>query len=185
MRIKFPLLACLMIFTSIAGIAANGIVYQDKPTEDAANLVTKYTLSGDADKEVYVKKLEGMTIKYPNNINIRNMYANILIADKKYSSGLEQLEIVNKVNPKPVSKLTECMLAERNGKNETSCYKEAVSLFEKKNKNDDNYIIALNLSGDPRFEVEKNKLESSEKLTEAQRNILSMSRGELISSIFP
>ncbi|KMK10121.1 hypothetical protein ABW07_02450 [Pluralibacter gergoviae] len=72
-----------------------------------------------------------MTIKYPNNINVRNMYTNILLADKNYLLGLEQLKIINKVNPKPVSKLTECMLVERNDKDAASCYKYAASLFEK------------------------------------------------------
>ncbi|MCK1069424.1 hypothetical protein OCJ35_02935 [Pluralibacter gergoviae] len=185
MKIKICLMCFLLIFVPIAAIAVNGTVYQDKPTEDAANLVAKYTLSDDADKKGYVKQLEDMTIKYPNNINVRNMYANILIADKKYSLGLEQLKIVNNVNPEPVSKLTECMLVERNGKEVASCYKEAVSLFEKKHEDDDNYIIALYLAGDSRFEVARNKLVSSGKLTETEKNILSMSRNELIGTFFP
>nr|EKV9899817.1 hypothetical protein [Pluralibacter gergoviae] len=99
--------------------------------------------------------------------------------------GLEQLKIINKGNPKPVSKLTECMLVERNGKDAASCYKYAVSLFEKNNKEDDNYIIALYLAGDSRFEVAKNKLVSSGKLMDTEKSILSMSRNELIGTFFP
>lgn len=175
----------MLIFTPIAAIAVNRTVYKDKPTEDAANLVAKYTLSDDADKEGYVKQLEDMTIKYPNNINVRNMYTNILLADKKYLLGLEQLKIINKVNPKPVSKLTECMLVERNDKDAASCYKYAASLFEKNNKEDDNYIIALYLAGDSRFEVEKNELVSSGKLMDTEKSILPMSRNELIGTFFP
>ena len=129
MKLKICLMYFLLIFAPIAAIAVNGTVYQDKPTEDAANLVVKYTLSDDADKEGYVKQLEDMTIKHPNNSNVRNMYTDVLIADKQYSLGLEQLKIINKVNPKPVSKLTECMLVERNGKETASCYKDAVPLF--------------------------------------------------------
>lgn len=40
MRIKTSLVAFLMILIPIAAVAANGIEYQDKATEDAANLVT-------------------------------------------------------------------------------------------------------------------------------------------------
>ncbi|EMO6899939.1 hypothetical protein QDZ16_002471, partial [Pluralibacter gergoviae] len=184
-KIKYSLITFLLFFIPIAAIAINGTVYQDKPTEDAANLVAKYTLSDDADKEGYVKQLEDMTIKYPNNINVRNMYTNILLADKKYLLGLEQLKIINKVNPKPVSKLTECMLVERNDKDAASCYKYAVSLFEKNNKEDDNYIIALYLAGDSRFEVAKNELVSSGKLMDTEKSILSMSRNQLIGTFFP
>ncbi|MGK8934014.1 hypothetical protein ACRS85_14760 [Pluralibacter gergoviae] len=185
MKIKMCLIYFLLIFTPIAAITVNRTVYKDKLTEDAANLVAKYLLSDDADKEGYVKQLEDMTIKHPNNSNVRNMYTDVLIADKQYSLGLEQLKIINKGNPKPVSKLTECMLVERNGKDAASCYKYAVALFEKNNKEDDNYIIALYLAGDSRFEVAKNELVSSGKLMDTEKSILSMSRNQLIGTFFP
>ncbi|CAE1149125.1 hypothetical protein [Serratia sp. Tan611] len=185
MKIKISLVAFLMILIPIAVVAANRIEYQDKPTEDAANLVTKYTLSGDEERGEYLKQLEEMTVKHPGNNNVRNMYANILLAEKNYPMGLEQLKVINKDNPKPGSKLTECMLMEKTGESVGRCYQDAVCLFEKSNNDDDNYILALYLADDPKFEVEKNKLVSSGRLTDAEKKILSLSRNELIGSVLP
>lgn len=185
MKIKFSLFFLSMVLFPIVVIAANSIKYQDKATEDAANLVTQYTLADDAQKQGYLKKLEALTVKHPDNNNVRKMYANILIADKKYPSGLEQMEMLNKNNPQPVSKLTECMLVERNGKDAESCYKNAVALFETNRITDDNYVMALYLADDPRFEAEKKKLISSGKLTETEKSLFSMSKNELISTMFP
>ena len=185
MRIKTSLVAFLMILIPIAAVAANGIEYQDKATEDAANQVTKYMLSGDEERGKYLKQLKKMTANHPGNNNVRNMYANILIAERNYPMGLEQLKIINKDNPKPGSKLTECMLMEKAGERAGGCYQGVVSLFEESHTEDDNYIIALYLSGDPKFEAEKNKLMGSGRLTEEEKNILSLRRDELIGSVLP
>ncbi|MBW7982697.1 hypothetical protein [Enterobacillus tribolii] len=185
MKIKYFLIAFFIVLIPIA-VVANEIKYQDEPTKEAANLVTKYALSDDnAERDNYLKQLEEMAEKNPSNNNVRNMYANILLAERKYFLGLHQLQLINKETPKPGSKLTECMLLERTGKDAGDCYREAVSLFEKNNENDDNYVMALYLSNNPKFEAKKNELMKKGKLENEGENIFSLNRNELINSIFP
>lgn len=101
-----------------------------------------------------------------------------------YALGLEQLIFVNNDTKKPDSKLTECMLRERMKQDFQSCYSEAISLFENDKNSDNNYLMALFLANDTRFNAEKEKLFKSQKLL-GNETIFSVKRNEIIKTFFP
>ncbi|PVF10608.1 hypothetical protein DBO95_29660, partial [Yersinia pestis] len=88
----------------------------------------------------------------PENINVRKMYINSLLADRYYAEGLQELEILNKKHFTRTDLLTECMVKERLGKRDDECYRQVIHLSEQQQSIDSDYLTALFFANDKRFE---------------------------------
>lgn len=65
-----------------------------------------------------------------------------------------------------------------------SCYFEAISLFEKDKNSGSNYIMALFLANDARFNAEKERMIKSQKLS-GDEAIFCVKRNDMINTFFP
>ncbi|WP_241606101.1 hypothetical protein [Rosenbergiella epipactidis] len=122
----------------------------DKKTILYANgLLDRYIKYPASEKLHALKELKSLTNKNPRNVKVRSIYLNILLLEKHYTQGLEQIKTINKNSPIALSKLNECLLIERVGKEPRSCYQQAVKLFRAKRNHDNTSILVLKFSQNP------------------------------------
>ncbi|WP_241613540.1 hypothetical protein [Rosenbergiella epipactidis] len=158
----------------------------DKKTILYANrLLDRYIKDPASEKLYSLKKLKSLTNKNPRNVKVRSIYLNILLLEKHYTQGLEQIKIINKTSPVALSKLNECLLIERVGKEPRSCYQQAVKLFRAKRNHDNNYILALKFSQDPNFLSERYRLVNAGKITKEAENIIDMDKQTFLATFYP
>lgn len=112
------------------------------------------------------------------------MYANVLLADKQYQAGLQQIEIINKKHAPPFL-LTECMIKERLNIPLDGCYKATVRIMDKNNIKDINYLTALFFASDPRFDEERSKQLRADEISDDQAAYYNISRADFLLNLFP
>lgn len=178
------LFTVLLIVTLASGLQA-APVYADKPTAEASGLMKQYVMSSVAERVEVLHRLEVLSTKHPDNVNVRRMYANLLVSDRKYDSAISQYEMLNKKNPRPVLLLPECMLKERVGKKDKGCYQSVIAIAEEKNILDSDYLTALYFADDQRFLAEKEKLINANKMTKAELAVFSLSRERILYTLYP
>ncbi|MEJ5077075.1 hypothetical protein [Erwinia sp. MYb535] len=83
------LFTVLLIVTLISGLQA-APVYADKPTAEASDLMKQYVMSSVAERAEVLHRLEVLSTKHPDNVNVRRMYANLLVSDRKYDSAISK-----------------------------------------------------------------------------------------------
>ncbi|MCL9668620.1 hypothetical protein L2C91_09590 [Rosenbergiella epipactidis] len=158
----------------------------DKKTILYANELLDHYIKDPASEKLYaLKELKSLTNKNPRNVKIRSIYLNILLLEKHYVQGLEQIKIINKTGPMALSKLNECLLTERVGKDPGSCYQQAAKLFSAKNDHDTNYILALKFSQDPNFRSERSRLVNAGKINKEAENIIDMDKQTFLATFYP
>ena len=130
--------------------------YIDTPTQKASELVKKYTLTNDeADKKEALEGLRSLSTQNPNNVNVIRIYSNVLSSTGDYSQAVSVLHKFNQQHKNPLLMLNECMLKDRMGDYDLSCYKNVISLKRSENAHDIDYLMALFLTQDESFEKEK------------------------------
>ena len=160
--------------------------HHDKKTILYANgLLDRYIKDPASERFYALKELKSLTNKNPRNVKIRSIYLNILLLEKHYTQGLEQIKIINKNSPIALYKLNECLLIERVGKEPRSCYQQAVKLFRAKRNHDNNYILALKFSQDPNFLSERYRLVNAGKITKEAENIIDMDKQTFLATFYP
>ena len=132
-----------------------------------------------------LQELKKLTNENSNNFQVRSLYLNILLLEKQYSLGLEQIKILNRIKPLPLSKLNECILIERIGDAVGHCYQDAIALFAANNNRDDNYILALKFANDPRFEDERKRLIETGRIIQEVQEIIAMDKQTFLQTFYP
>lgn len=147
----------LLIFILFASCYCHAIGFNDETTtKKASNLVMEYINSDShVKKGEVVCKLHKLYNNDQDNINIVRMYTEVLSSEGKYHEAINVLSLFNSKNKNPSLLLNECMLKDRMGNNEPSCYAKVISLKEASNKKDIDYLMALFMTNDKRFDKEK------------------------------
>ncbi|WKX26187.1 hypothetical protein [Tatumella ptyseos] len=160
--------------------------YHDKKTIFYANgLLDRYIKDPASERFYVLTELKSLTNKNPRNFKVRSIYLNILLLEKHYTQGLEQIKIINKTSHTALFKLNECLLIERVGKDPRSCYQQAVKLFRAKRNHDTNYILALKFAQDPNFRSERYRLVNAGKITKEAENIIDMDKQTFLAIFYP
>lgn len=151
----------------------------------ASGLLDRYLKDPASQRFYTLTELNSLMNKNPKNVKVRSIYLNILLLEKHYVQGLEQIKIINKTSPMALSKLNECLLTERVGKEPGSCYQQAAKLFSAKNNHDTNYILALKFSQDPNFRSERSRLVNAGKINKEAENIIDMDKQTFLATFYP
>lgn len=128
----------------------------EKLTEEASFLLKEYVDSTDGDvKNSILSRLSVLSNNNPDNINVVRMYTGILSSRGEYKKAIFVLEPFNRKNKDTSLLLHECMLKDRVGDYEESCYRKVISLKRSNGINDVDYLMALFMVGDKNFDKDK------------------------------
>ncbi|MFK8256203.1 hypothetical protein ACFL9S_00245 [Erwinia sp. AnSW2-5] len=183
--ISFVLFIFVMIFLCSCASAKEGSLSRDKPTQDAVELTKKMIFSDENEKNKILYSFKELMDKNPENIAIRNMYINNLIAEKHYKEGLSYLRVMNKENLTRTNLLTQCMLQERLGNRDEECYKKVISLSQENNAIDSDYLSALFFMDDKRFYALKNELIKENKFKKSDFLVFTLGKEKMLHEFFP
>lgn len=128
----------------------------EKSTKEASSLLKEYVGSTDDNvKKTILNRLSSLSRDNPDNLNVVRMYTGVLSSIGEYKKAIFVLESFNRKNENTSLLLHECMLKDRIGDYEESCYKKVISLKKANGVNDVDYLMALFMVGDKGFEKEK------------------------------
>ncbi|MBT0720892.1 hypothetical protein HGT70_06300 [Rosenbergiella collisarenosi] len=128
----------------------------EKATREASSLLSEYIYSTHDDvKKTILSKLSYLSYNNPGNINVVRSYTGILSSVGEYKKAISVLESFNKRIKNTSLLLHECMLKDRVGDYEESCYRKVISLKKFNGVNDVDYLMALFMVGDNEFNKEK------------------------------
>lgn len=175
---------CLASFCFNAS-AKDVSLYRDKPTQEAVELTNKLELSDEGEKSKILSSFKKLMDKNPENVVIRNMYINNLIAERHYREGLSYLEVMNKNRLTRTNLLTQCMLQERLGTKSEGCYKKVITLSEESNVIDSDYMSALFFMNDTRFDTLKRELIKENKFKESDFLVFTLGKEKMLHEFFP
>ncbi|AHK20678.1 hypothetical protein BF17_16255 [Yersinia similis] len=178
----FYLFLCIPVFSLPI---FNESLPADDPTQEAVLLVQKLITSEDSEKSEIFKQFKNLLDENPENINVRKMYTNSLLADRYYAEGLQELEILNKKHFTRTDLLTECMVKERLGKRDDECYRQVIHLSEQQQSIDSDYLTALFFANDKRFEPLKNRLIKEGVFKESDLLIFTLSKETMLREFYP
>ncbi|MFE8100768.1 hypothetical protein RBA71_04605 [Brenneria goodwinii] len=185
MNTKYIAIAFFFTFFSLVAMAGGSGGYVDKPTEEASELVRKYVISDDSGKSSILNNLAKLADSNPENINVIRIYASLLSSEGMYKKAISYLEPINKVKTTPSLLLQECMLKDRINKTDLNCYKKVIFLSENNDTENMDYLMALFLSGDDRFEKKKEILMKNNQSLENDFSIFSHDKKSVLQSIYP
>ncbi|ARJ41748.1 hypothetical protein B1H58_06740 [Pantoea alhagi] len=148
----------LLAMTFLWIFNAYATINNDKnSTEEASCLTKKYVASNNENiKKTLLTKLSSLSDSNPDNINIIRMYSGLLASGGKYKKAISVLEPFNQKHKNASLLLQECMLKDRIGNYEPSCYKKVIALKRASGINDTDYLMALFMISDKDFSQEKN-----------------------------
>lgn len=175
----------LFIFFCSCASAKEGSLSRDKSTQEAVELTQKMIFSKEEEKNKIFSSFKELMDKNPENIAIRNMYINNLIAEKYYEEGLNYLRAMNKKNLTRTNLLTQCMLQERLGKRDEGCYKKVIALSEENNAIDSDYISALFFMDDKKFKALRYELIKENKFKESDFLVFTLGKEKMLHEFFP
>ncbi|CNF38903.1 Uncharacterised protein [Yersinia similis] len=179
--LKNTFIFCAILIFSLNNSLANQNIINE------ANILMKKAVMADNKEELnlYLHEIKELTIKNQDNKTLNNMYANILTSTGKYKEAYIEYKKINEKKENPSVKLLECMLQEKIDRKYLPCYQDAISLYEKNNITDINYIIALILGEDKRANDKKVSYLKENKVDELEEYTLSISRDAYIRLILP
>lgn len=158
---------------------------KDGNVQQAVELTKKIATSDKSNKDKTFNDFKILVSKNPENNIIRNMYANTLIAERYYKEGLSNIKILNEKNLTRTNLLTQCMLQERLGNRDENCYKQVISISEKSNIIDSDYISALFFAEHDRFEILKSKLIKENKFNENDFLVFTLGKEKMLYEFYP
>lgn len=159
--------------------------YIDMPTQKASELVKRYAIENDdTDKNEALEGLHVLSTQNPNNVNVIRIYSSMLSSIGEYSQAGSLLHTFNQQHKNPSLMLNECMLKDRMGDYDLSCYKNFISLKRSENSDDIVYLMALFLTEDKEFEKEK---EVYIKRTQNKEDLDAFNNGKsaLLNELYP
>lgn len=157
----------------------------DKATQEASELVTKIITADRDDKETLFEAFKSLVNKHSENIYIRRMFINSLLAEGHYEEGLNQLDSMEKGRLTRVDLLTRCMVRERISMRDEKCYQDVIAQAQKTHSIDSDYITAVFFTDLAEFERLKTTLIKENKFTESDFLIFSLGRETLLHEIYP
>jgi len=175
MRISGVTTFILILFFGAPAIA--------EPTQQASELVKKYTLSEDADKLVVLEDFDKLARKNPENVNVIRSYTSLLASRGDYQKSLTYLKSVNRANPSFL--LQECMLKERLGKKEDTCYQRVISESESNHIENMDYLMALFFTNDDKFPAVKQRLLTKNPALSDDFTLFSQDKRSVLMAIYP
>ena len=155
------------------------------PTSEVADLVEKLVVADSKQSTEILSKINTIRNKNPENTDILLMYAHSLIGEKRYREGINSLNILYEKKPIRTYLLTQCMLKERLGGKERSCYEDIVQLSEKKNLIDSDYITALFFTDTKKFNTVKQQLIKEHKFKESDFFVFTLGKEKMLHEFFP
>lgn len=187
-KLSAAMIFCHFTFwpTISTGVTNSNVnIYQNVPVQQAEHLTKKLIAADDNEKKNILKAFKILADQNNENVIIRNMYINNLIAEKYYKEGIKNLEIINKEKPGRTSLLTQCMLKERLGSKDDNCYRQVIFMSEKENIVDSDYLSALFFADDKKFKEVKEKQIKKGKFKESDFIIFSMGKEKMLNEIYP
>lgn len=183
--IRKHLFATVLIFLALLSMHSHG--HQDRrgTTQEAVELTKKLIMSDKGEKKYILREFEKLLAKHPDDLIVRDMYINNLIATGYYQEGLTKLEVINKKEPSRTNLLTQCMLQERLGYRDEKCYEKVIELSEKDNAVDSDYMSALFFTNDKRFGKIKAKLIKNNAFKESDFFIFTLEKEKVLYEFFP
>lgn len=159
---------------------------QPVPRDQAMTYIIKYSGSTtNAGKEKVLNQFDTLIRQYPDDIGLRQLYSDLLIVDTRYDKAIIQLNIIYQDTRVPSLKLMECMLTERIKLPHNICYRDVISLFEKNNLRDFNYLLALHLGESPDFELHKKDWLETHTLSDEQKKVIALNPRALVNTYYP
>ena len=177
MRISGVTTFILILFLGAPAIA--------EPTQQASELVKKYTLSEDTDKPAVLENFDKLARKNPENVNVIRSYTSLLASRGDYQKSLTYLEPFNRANANPSLLLQECMLKERLDKKEDACYQRVISESESKHIENMDYLMALFFTNDDKFPAVKQRLLTKNPALSNDFTLFSQDKRSVLMAIYP
>lgn len=177
MRISGVTTFILILFLGAPAIA--------EPTQQASELVKKYTLAEDTDKPAVLEDFDKLARKNPENVNVIRSYTSLLASRGDYQKSLTYLEPFNRANANPSLLLQECMLKERLGKKEDACYQRVISESESNHIENMDYLMALFFTNDDKFLAVKQRLLTKNPALSDDFTLFSQDKRSVLMVIYP
>lgn len=129
----------------------------EKATREASLLVREYAFESDGNIKIkIINNLSSLFESNQDNSNVVRVYSGVLSSRGEYKKTIAVLESFNRKHKDASLLLHECMLKDRIGNYEPSCYKKVISLKKTNGVNDIDYLMALFMISDKTFNREKN-----------------------------
>ncbi|MGV3345463.1 hypothetical protein ACGVWS_06850 [Enterobacteriaceae bacterium LUAb1] len=131
-------------------------LYADAPTKEASELTKQYVIADDnSEKKAILEKLHSLAKNNTDNRNVIRMYSGMLASIGEYKQAISVLNAFNKEHTSATLMLHECMLKDRMGDYDSSCYENVITLKKSKGVNDIDYLMALFMTNNKDFNKEK------------------------------
>lgn len=128
----------------------------EKATREASLLMREYALASDDNiKITIINKLSSLFESNPGNSGVVRVYSGALSSRGEYKKTIAVLESFNRKHKDASLLLHECMLKERVGNYDPSCYKKVISIKKADGVKDIDYLMALFMINDKAFNREK------------------------------
>lgn len=172
------LLIMFFIFSSYPVYSEN-----NSSTMKASSLVREYVESDD--QSIKKEVLYSLSKLYEHNLddaNIIRMYSGILSSAGDYKEAINVLSRFNVKHKNPSLMLNECMLKDRSGDYDPSCYSKVIEL--KKGVNDIDYLMALFMINDQSFYKEK-RLYMKGRADNQDLDIFKHDKQKILNNLYP
>lgn len=186
MKIKFSFgVIAIFLLCNYAHSYPEPISTKNGPTAQVATLVEKLVMADAKQSKVILDEIDSIRRKNPENTDILLMYTNSLIGKKHYKEGLNFLTTLYEKKPIRTYLLTQCMLKERLGGSDKSCYKEVVRISEQQDLIDSDYVTALFFTDTEKFNTVQRDLIKKKDFKKSDFLIYTLGQQEMLHEIFP
>lgn len=181
----FRVMALFFLLCSDTNSYPQPLSIKNSPTSEVADLVEKLVMADSKQSTEILTKINTIRNKHPENTDILLMYAHSLIGEKRYREGIDTLKILYEKKTMRTYLLTQCLLKERLGGKERSCYDDIVQLSEKKNLIDSDYITALFFTDMENFKTVKQQLIKEHRFKESDFFVFTLGKEKMLHEFFP
>lgn len=181
----FRIMALFFLLCSHTNSCAQPLSIKKSPTSEVADLVEKLVMADSKQSTEILSKINAIRNYHPENTDILLMYTHSLIGEKRYREGIDTLKILYGKKPMRTYLLTQCMLKERLGGRERSCYQDIVQLSETNNVIDSDYITALFFTDMEKFKTVKQQLIKEHRFKESDFFIFTLGKEKMLHEFFP
>ncbi|WP_455811833.1 hypothetical protein [Pseudomonas graminis] len=161
------------------------IIIEDEPTTQVSTLVEQLAMADAKQSTKIIDKIDSIRRENPENTDILLMYTNSLLGEKRYKEGLKSLSALYEKKPTRSYLLAQCMLKERLGNIDKSCYKEVVKISEENNLIDSDYLTALFFSDAEKFSAAQQELIKTKEFNESDLLVYTRNQKEILLEFFP
>ncbi|KJF76513.1 hypothetical protein UA45_18195 [Morganella morganii] len=152
----------------------------------ASDLIMKLTFADSIDKKNEIlNEIKKIKEENKTDMNVANIYISGLVGEKQYDLALSEINEISN-DDKEGRFLLKCMLMDRLEKKEVAdCYTSYIETKNKKKEKDIDYIMALYLSGSPKYQTEKEEYIKNSKFADDLQPLDTKSKRDVLSELFP